>query len=287
MAGDQGWFLEKAEQAGFATGLKIRNKLHEEKTPYQTLAVYETEHWGNMMTLDGLVMLTSRDNFVYHEMMSHPALFTHPDPRRVAIVGGGDCGTLREVLRHPGVEEVVQIEIDEAVTRAAEKYFPELTESNGDPRAKLEFVDALQWMKECEPGSLDVIIIDSTDPIGPAVGLFQKKFYGDCLTALGDTGLIVQQSESPLVDMDILLSMRREMAKAGFAQLRTYQFCQPTYPTGWWTATVASTADIDLRSFREDDAKNAKWRSEYYSADIHRASFAMPPFFLRAVKNAG
>ena len=100
MAGDQGWFLEKAEEAGFATGLKIRNKLHEEKTPYQTLAVYETEHWGNMMTLDGLVMLTSRDNFVYHEMMSHPALFTHPDPRRVAIVGGATavpcvrcCGT--------------------------------------------------------------------------------------------------------------------------------------------------------------------------------------------------
>src|SRR5574338_1669805 len=117
-------------------------------------------------------MLTTRDNFLYHEMMTHPVLYTPAAPRNVAIIGGGDCGTLREVLRHPEVESVVQIDIDERVTRLAEKYFPELCESNADPRAKLLFDDGIQWMKDARRESIDLIIIDSTDPVGPAEGLF-------------------------------------------------------------------------------------------------------------------
>ena len=282
MALDKNWFVEIAPEAGFAQALKIRGKLHEEQTPYQKLEIYATEDWGNLMTLDGLVMLTARDNFVYHEMMSHPPIMTHPDPRRVAIVGGGDCGTLREVLRHPAIEKVVQIEIDEAVTRAAEKYFPELTEANDDPRAELLFSDAIQWMKQQEPGSLDVIIVDSTDPVGPAVGLFQRAFYADCLRALGQAGVLVQQSESPLLHLDILKSMRAEMKSAGFAQLRTYQFCQPTYPSGWWSATLAGVG-VDLLDFREQDARELSFEGRYYSADMHRASMAMPPFVEKAL----
>ena len=282
MALDKNWFVEIAPEAGFAQALKIRRKLHEEQTPYQKLAVFETEDWGNLMTLDGLVMLTSRDNFVYHEMMSHPPLMTHPDPRRVAIVGGGDCGTLREVLRHPAIEQAVQIEIDEAVTRAAEKYFPELTEANDDPRAEFLFGDAIEWMKQQEPNSLDVIIVDSTDPVGPAVGLFQRAFYADCLRALGETGVLVQQSESPLLHLDILRAMRAEMKSAGFEQLRTYQFCQPTYPSGWWSATLAGIG-VDLLDFREQDARELSFEGRYYSADMHRASMAMPPFVEKAL----
>ncbi|MCZ6912711.1 MAG: polyamine aminopropyltransferase [Proteobacteria bacterium] len=278
---DKNWFVEVAPEAGFAQALKIRGKLHEEQTPYQKLEIFETEDWGNLMTLDGLVMLTARDNFVYHEMMSHPPIMTHPNPRRVAIVGGGDCGTLREVLRHPAIEKVIQIEIDKAVTRAAEKYFPELTEANDDPRAELLFSDAIEWMKRQEPGSLDVIIVDSTDPVGPAVGLFQSAFYADCLRALGETGVLVQQSESPLLHMDILKAMRAEMKSAGFEQTRTYQFCQPTYPSGWWSATLAGIG-VDLVEFREQDARELPFEGRYYSADMHRASMAMPPFVEKA-----
>ena len=282
MALDKNWFVEIAPEAGFAQALKIRGKLHEEQTPYQKLEIYATEDWGNLMTLDGLVMLTARDNFVYHEMMSHPPIMTHPDPRRVAIVGGGDCGTLREVLRHPAIEKVFQVEIDEAVTRAAEKYFPELTEANDDPRAELLFVDALEWMKQRRPNSLDVIIVDSTDPAGPAVGLFQRAFYADCLRALGETGVLVQQSESPLLHLDILKAMRAEMKSAGFAQLRTYQFCQPTYPSGWWSATLAGVG-VDLLDFREQDARELSFEGRYYSADMHRGGMAMPPFVVKAL----
>jgi spermidine synthase len=281
MALDENWFVEVAPEAGFAQALKIRGKLHEEQTPYQKLEIFETEDWGNLMTLDGLVMLTARDNFVYHEMMSHPPLMTHPDPRRVAIVGGGDCGTLREVLRHQDIEKVFQIEIDEAVTRAAEKYFPELTEANDDPRADLLFCDAIEWMNQREPNSLDVIIVDSTDPVGPAVELFQNAFYADCLRALGEIGVLVQQSESPLLHMDILKAMRAEMKSAGFEQLRTYQFCQPTYPSGWWSATLAGVG-VNLVDFRERDANELPFDGRYYSADMHRGSMAMPPFVEKA-----
>ncbi|MCZ6559647.1 MAG: polyamine aminopropyltransferase [Gammaproteobacteria bacterium] len=279
---DKNWFVEIAPEAGFAQALKIRGKLHEEQTPYQKLEIFDTEDWGHLMTLDGLVMLTARDNFVYHEMMSHPPVMTHPDPRRVAIVGGGDCGTLREVLRHPAIEKVFQVEIDEAVTRAAEKYFPELTAANDDPRAVLLFTDAIEWVKQQDPGSLDVIIVDSTDPVGPAVGLFERAFYADCLRALGKTGVLVQQSESPLIHLDILKAMRAEMKSAGFEQLRTYQFCQPTYPTGWWSATLAGIG-VELADFREQDARELPFAGLYYSADMHRASMAMPPFIARAL----
>ncbi|RMG51815.1 MAG: polyamine aminopropyltransferase, partial [Gammaproteobacteria bacterium] len=127
---DDHWFSEAYEADGCAVSLRVRRLLHEEQTPYQHIAIWETEHWGNLMVIDGCIMLSSRDNFIYHEMLAHPALFSHPEPCRVAIIGGGDCGTLREVLRHPEVEHCVQVEIDERVTRLSERYFPELCEAN-------------------------------------------------------------------------------------------------------------------------------------------------------------
>ncbi|MGD8827221.1 MAG: polyamine aminopropyltransferase, partial [Gammaproteobacteria bacterium] len=200
---DKHWFTEPVPEAGLAMSLKVTDKLHEEQSDFQRIEIYETEGFGTLMVIDGFVMLTDRDNFVYHEMMSHPALFTHERPRRVAVIGGGDCGTLREVLRHPEVEEAWQVEIDERVTRLAEKFFPELCDSNNDPRARLLFDDGIKWVADAEPGSLDVIIVDSTDPIGPAEGLFNEAFYRSCHRALGEGGILVQQSESPLLHLNL------------------------------------------------------------------------------------
>ena len=141
---DDNWYTEASHDLGLGFSLRIKSKLHEEQSAYQTIAVYETETFGRLLTIDGLVMLTDRDNFVYHEMMTHPALFTHRNPKKVVIIGGGDCGTLKEVLKHPGVEEAWQVEIDERVTQVSEKYFPELSESNRDPRANFFFGDGIQ-----------------------------------------------------------------------------------------------------------------------------------------------
>ena len=148
MALDKSWFSETHGKDGSAFSLAITEKLHEEQTPYQKIEIFDTQQFGKLMVIDGCYMVTSRDNFLYHEMMTHPAMFTHPDPKRVLIIGGGDCGTLREVLKHRGVDRVWQVDIDEAVTRLSEKYFPELCESNGDLRARLLFEDGIQWIKD-------------------------------------------------------------------------------------------------------------------------------------------
>ena len=276
---DSNWFTEHCPEGGSAFALQVNEKLHDETTAFQHIEIYSTTHFGKLMVIDGFIMLTGRDNFLYHEMMAHPALFTHPDPQRVVIIGGGDCGTLREVLRHPGVKRVVQVEIDERVTRLAEQYFPELCESNHDPRASFDFGDGIQRMKDAPAGSVDVIVVDSTDPIGPAKGLFSEAFYQDCYNALGADGVIVQQSESPLYHYDsIIAPMHRDMRAAGFSDSVSLQFPQPCYPSGWWTATLAGKKDI--RNFRNQDAEQKTFSTRYYNAAIHQGALAQPEFFL-------
>ena len=274
------WFTEQHADAGSAFSLKIKRKLHEEQSEFQHLEIYETETFGNLMIIDGCTMVSTRDNFFYHEMMSHPALFTHPDPKRVWIIGGGDCGTLREVLKHPSVEYAVQIDIDERVTRLAEIYFPELCESNNDPRADLKFIDGIKWVKDAEPNSVDIIIVDSTDPVGPALGLFSEEFYRDCFACLSENGMVVQQSESALYHLKLIGEMRDAMSNAGLKHLQTLFFPQCLYPSGWRSATIASKGD--LSKFREADSANKPFDTTYYNVDIHKAALAQPEFVKKA-----
>ncbi|MEW6646681.1 MAG: polyamine aminopropyltransferase [Pseudomonadota bacterium] len=274
------WFTENPTADGSTFSLKVTGKLHEEQTPFQKIEVYGTEGFGNLMVIDGYIMLTARDNYLYHEMLAHPVLFTHPNPKRVLIIGGGDCGTLREVLRHPGVAKVQQVDIDAGVTRASEKFFPELCESNNDPRAELHFADGIKWVQEAAPGSYDVIIVDSTDPVGPAIGLFSEPFFRDCYRALGEDGIIVQQSESPLLNMQILTDMHKAMRGAGYADVQTLHFPQPVYPSGWWTCTMA--AKHAFKGFRVVDSVAKPFATRYYSAEVHQGALALPPFMKEA-----
>ena len=281
-AQEQPWFNEQHDYSGSSIGFRVKQLLHAEKTPFQSIEIYDTTDWGKLMVIDGCTMVTTRDNFLYHEMMAHPALFTHPRAKRVVIIGGGDCGTLREVLKHDEVESAIQVEIDERVTRLAEKYFPELCESNSDPRAQLLFIDGIKWMAECEAESLDIVIVDSTDPIGPAEGLFNEAFYLSCLKALRAGGILVQQSESPLVHLPLLKSIRSAMKSAGFNATRTLTFPQPCYPSGWWSATLARKG-VDLAEFRERGAATKQFATRYYNVDTHRAALAMPEFLKEAL----
>jgi spermidine synthase len=277
MSLDNTWYTEQWAEQGSAISLKIAQKLHEEQSPYQRIEIWQTETFGRLMTLDGLVMVTDRDNFIYHEMMSHPALFTHPDPKRVLVIGGGDCGTLREVLRHPGVELAEQVELDERVTRVAEKYFPALCEKNADPRARFHFTDGITWAADAKPGSYDVIIIDSTDPVGPAAGLFSETFYQNCLRALSPQGVVVGQSESPLFHAELIRSVQRNLRAAGFADVATLHFPQCTYPSGWWSATLAVRGGSASR-FRAEAAAAKSFATRYYNAALHAGALALPEF---------
>ena len=278
---DTSWKYENFESTGSAIGYRITRKLDEVQSPFQKIEIFETTDWGNLMLIDGAVMLTTRDNFLYHEMMSHPALYTHPDPKDVVVIGGGDCGTLREVLRHRGVRSAVQCDIDEQVTRMAEKWFPELCASNGDARAELLFDDGIAYMANRAPGSVDIVIVDSTDPVGPAEGLFNRAFYESCFRALREDGILVQQSESPLALLALVREMRTEMGKAGFASFATLPFPQPCYPTGWWSCTLARKAGGF--EFREADATADALPTRYYSPGIHHGALSLPPFVAQAL----
>ncbi|EQD28859.1 spermidine synthase, partial [mine drainage metagenome] len=199
MMDDSEWFVEPAPQAGCSIGLKIRRRLDAAESSFQKIEILETEDFGKLMVIDGCIMLTERDHFIYHEMLVHPALWTHPDPAHVVIVGGGDGGTLTETVRHPRVQEVIQVEIDRAVTELSLRHFPEFAPATSDPRVQLVFEDAIRWIERAPEASIDVLLIDSTDPIGPAEGLFEKQFYEICRRRLRPDGILALQSESPFL----------------------------------------------------------------------------------------
>lgn len=274
---DGDWFTEVCDEAGSAFSLRISKKLYSERSRYQTIEVYETSHFGNLLVLDGFVMLSARDNFIYHEMMSHPALYTHPHPKRVLVIGGGDCGCLSEVLKHSEVTTAELVELDEQVTRVSERFFPELCAARNDPRASLHFTDGVAWVARAAPSAYDVIIVDSTDPIGQAARLFQAPFYASCHRALGDEGVLIVQSESPLLHLKLIQAIRAEMGKAGFERVSTLHFPQCTYPSGWWSATLAGGRQPHAE-FRAADTRATRVSTRYYNADIHRAALAQPAF---------
>lgn len=286
MSLDNNWFTETYQAEGLAFSLHLANaeKLAEKKTPFQHIEIYQTSHFGKLMVIDGCVMLTSRDNFIYHEMMTHPALFTHPRPQKVLIIGGGDCGTLNEVLKHENVQLAQQVDIDEQVTRLSEAFFPELCTRNNDPRAELHFDDGIKWVKQAPAESYDVIIVDSTDPIGPGEVLFTPQFYQHSQRILKPGGLFVQQSESPLIHTEnIIKPMMNKLLKAGFADHQTLNFPLCSYPTGWWSCTLACK-DQKISQFNSQSVDNRPFITHYYNSEIHRACSAMPEFFKQATQ---
>lgn len=277
------WFIERFQTTGSAIGFQIIEQLDHVQSPFQTIDIYKTTDWGNLMVIDGAIMLTTRDNFLYHEMISHPALFTHPHPQRVVIIGGGDCGTLREVLRHPEVTQVTQCDIDEQVTVLAQRHFPELCQANNDPRATLRYADGVVYVRQLPANSIDLLIVDSTDPIGPAEGLFNTAFYRSCFTALTAHGLLIQQSESPLTQIPLIQQMQVAMHQAGFQSFRTLPFPQPCYPTGWWSVTIASKQHNAPFTYRRDDAHTNPFQLQYYCLANHDSALIGPPFLAQAL----
>ncbi|MEM1080691.1 MAG: polyamine aminopropyltransferase [Pseudomonadota bacterium] len=273
-ASDTRWFTEVHAQHGSAISFRIEQTLARVHTPYQLIEVFETTDWGRLMTIDGCIMLTSRDHFIYHEMLTHPALFSHNAAQRILIIGGGDCGTLQQVLQHQGVTSVVQCDIDEQVTRLSEQYFPELCSHNTDPRAQLVFDDGLAWIERAEAESLDMIIVDSTDPIGPAQGLFGPAFVRHCYAALASGGMLVQQSESPLLHAHLIEGIRSNMKAAGFDDIKTLGFPQPCYPSGWWSCTQArKQATIQVTDPVRYRISGIQTR--YFNPDVHRGALAL------------
>lgn len=187
--------------------IKIDKQLHSEQTEFQRIDIFESKEFGRMMVLDGYVMLTEKDEFIYHEMIVHVPMVVHPNPKRVLIIGGGDGGTARELLRYKNVESVDLVEIDERVVDISRKYLPQTACSFDDERLHCYFEDGLKFIRHCN-NEYDLIIVDSTDPFGPGEGLFTKEFYGNCYKALKEDGIMVNQHESPFYDEDAFAMQR-------------------------------------------------------------------------------
>lgn len=277
------WFSELITEHS-RLSLRVKAHLFHEASEFQTVDVYDTHDFGRVMTIDDKFMVTDRDEFIYHDMISHVPLLAHPRPRRVLIIGGGDGGTLREVLRHPEVEEAVLCEIDPVVIEAARRYFPALSCEFDNPRARVLVRDGLQYIREVEQ-PFDVILIDSTDPAGPAEGLFGEAFYRSVHAALSDDGIMVAQSEGPLWNIEVvgqIIALNRRI----FSEVQLYTFPTPTYPFGYWSFAFASKRFHPLDDLNEARAEVIAGSTRYYNAGVHRAAFALPNFVKRALEEA-
>lgn len=272
------WFTEKqTPQMGLS--LLVKETLHAEQTPFQHLAVMETEQYGRMLALDGMVQTTVADEFVYHEMITHVALNTHPNPRRVLVVGGGDGGAIREILKHQSVERATLVEIDGRVVEASRRWLPEISCGLSDPRAEIIIDDGIKHVAGSK-NLYDVIIVDSTEPIGPAAGLFARPFYQSIFDALTDDGIMVAQTESPFVNRDLIRSVYADI-RATFPVARLYLAAIPTYPSGLWSFTLGSKKYDPLTV---DPAKFRPMKTRYYTPEVHRGCFALPEIAAELVR---
>lgn len=272
------WFTEK-QTPNLGLSCKITRTLHEEQTEYQHMAVLDTLQYGKMLVLDGMVMTTEVDEFVYHEMISHVALNTHPNPKKVLVVGGGDGGAIREIIKHPSVEEAVLGEIDQRVIEVSQELLPSIAGALTDTRVTLAVGDGVEHVRQ-HPGQYDVILIDSTEPIGPAVGLFSREFYQDVYNALTPDGIMVAQSESPFVNQDVIQMIHQNLTGV-FPIKHLYLASIPTYPSGLWSFTIASKKHDPLQV---DPAKIRPMTTKYYNADVHFGCFKLPEFVKSLVK---
>ncbi|RUT41358.1 polyamine aminopropyltransferase [Paenibacillus anaericanus] len=272
------WFTEKQTPV-FGITAKIRETLVTEKTDFQDLAIIDTEEFGRMLVLDGMVMTTVKDEFVYHEMVAHPALFTHPNPKHVLVVGGGDGGVIREIIKHQGVEKAVLVDIDGKVIEYSKKYLPEIACELDNPRVEVQVNDGYMHIIE-NKDKYDVIMVDSTEPVGPAAPLFERGFYQGIYEALKDDGIFVAQTDNPWFKADLIQQVNRDV-KEIFPIVRVYGANIPTYPSGLWTFTMGSKKydplEVDEKQIPEIDTK-------YYTPKLHKAAFVLPKFVEDLVK---
>jgi spermidine synthase len=268
--------------SGLQLTFPVEEVLAEEKSPFQKVGFYKTKSNGVLFMLDDAVMVTETDEYVYHEMISHLPLFSHPNPKRVLIVGGGDLGAARECLKHPGIEEVHTCEIDGLVVDLSRKFLPWAEEVAQNPRAKISVMDGWDLLRGDVKGRYDLILLDLTDAIGlyktdHAARLFTPEFFKLLKEALTPKGIIAGQCESAFLHTDFIATIHKEL-RAEFPEVHNFTATISTYPCGLWCFYFASLGVQPLRDFREKDAERLAptFNLKYYTPAMHRAAFALP-----------
>jgi spermidine synthase len=273
------WYTEQ-QTPDVGLTCKLNQTLHTETTPFQRLDVIDTRQFGRMLVLDGLVMTTEKDEFIYHEMITQVALNTHPHPQNVLVIGGGDGGSIREAARHPKVQKATLCEIDGRVIEVCKEYLPGIASAlKGHPKVEILVADGIAHIKE-RAGYYDVIVIDSTDPIGAAEGLFVPEFYQQVFKALKEDGMMVAQTESPFFDMPLVRRTFHNIQQT-FPLTKLYLAAIPTYPSGLWSFTIGSKR-YDPEQVNE--AAIPALPMKYYTPQIHQAAFQLPAFVKEGLK---
>lgn len=279
------WYTENhTDNARFS--IKTDKQLYSAQSDFQRIDFFESVEFGTFFTLDGLMMVNQKDEFVYHDMIAHIPMAVNPNVKKALVIGGGDGGSVRELTRYATIEQIDMVEIDEMVVRACEKYLPQTASKLTDPRVTLYFEDGIKFIKE-KKNYYDLILVDSTDPIGPGEGLFSREFYQDCYDALTEDGVLINQHESPYYDRDA-----REMKRAHvkikelFPISRVYQFHMPTYPSGHWLFGFASKKYDPIKDLKEEEWLKFNLHTKYYNLDLHKGCFALPTYVKEMLENA-
>lgn len=271
------WFSEMHTQ-NVKISIRTDKQLYSAQSDYQRIDVFESPEFGRFVTLDGDIIFSEADEFIYNEMVTHVPMSVHPNVKKVLIIGGGDGGVAREFCRYPEIEEIDVVESDDMFVDVCKKFFPETAKGFEDSRVKIYYEDGLRFLRD-KLNEYDIIVNDSTDPFGHTEGLFTKEFYGSCYKALKGDGIMVYQHGSPFYDEDEIAcrSMHRKAYKS-FPISRVYQAHIPTCPSGYWLFGFASKKYHPLNDFKPENFNSRKLETWYYTAHLHTGAFMLPKY---------
>jgi spermidine synthase len=258
--------------------LKVKQQLFSQKSDFQQVDILDTYEFGRALTLDGCLMVTEKDEFIYHDMIVHVPMATNPNIKKVLVIGAGDGGTIRELTRYQSIEQIDMVEIDSMVVEACKQYLPQTACKLDDPRVHIYYEDGLKFVRR-KTDEYDLILVDSTDPFGPGEGLFTKEFYGNCYNALKEQGILVNQHESTYYDAYVEAMKRaHKRIKETFPIAKVYQAHIPTYPSGHWLFGYASKHFDPITDLKEDNWNALGINTKYYNTELHKGCFALPNY---------
>ena len=280
------WFTEEHTK-NVKFSIKVDKHIYSKQSEFQRIDIFETYEFGKILALDGILMITEKDEFIYHEMIAHTPMAVNPSTKNVLVVGGGDGGTVRELCKYEQIEQIHLVEIDKDVVEACNEHIPLTACKLNDPRVLIFYEDGLRFVRK-KADYYDLIIVDSTDPFGPGEGLFTREFYGSCFNALNENGIMVNQHESPFFSKDAD-AMRRahQRIKQVFPISLVYQAHMPTYPSGHWLFGFASKALNPISNLNDTIWNSYNIKTKYYNTKLHLGSFALPNYVKEDLDNIG